>query len=72
MSVKSDSWIKKMALEEDMISPFLSQQVREEKGKKVVSYGLSSYGYDIRVADEFKIFTNIHSKEIDPKEIKKD
>ncbi len=61
-----------MALEEDMISPFLSQQVREEKGKKVVSYGLSSYGYDIRVADEFKIFTNIHSKEIDPKEIKKD
>jgi len=72
MSVKSDSWIKKMALEEDMISPFLSQQVREEKGRKVVSYGLSSYGYDIRVADEFKIFTNIHSKEIDPKEIKKD
>ncbi len=61
-----------MALREDMISPFLSHQVREEKGKKVVSYGLSSYGYDIRVADEFKIFTNIHSKEIDPKEIKKD
>jgi len=72
MSVKSDSWIKKMALEEDMISPFFSEQVREEKGRKVVSYGLSSYGYDIRVADEFKIFTNIHSKEIDPKEIKKD
>tara|TARA_B100000029_G_scaffold271761_1_gene266792 strand:- start:4352 stop:4918 length:567 start_codon:yes stop_codon:yes gene_type:complete len=72
MSVKSDSWIKKMALEHGMISPFSSNQVREEKGNKVVSYGLSSYGYDIRVADEFKIFTNIHSKEIDPKEIKKD
>ncbi|MBG97671.1 dCTP deaminase [bacterium] len=72
MSVKSDSWIKKMAIDHEMISPFSSQQVREEKGKKVVSYGLSSYGYDIRVADEFKIFTNIHSKEIDPKEIKKD
>ena len=61
-----------MAIDHEMISPFSSQQVREEKGKKVVSYGLSSYGYDIRVADEFKIFTNIHSKEIDPKEIKKD
>ena len=72
MSVKSDSWIKKMATDHDMISPFSPQQIREEKGKKVVSYGLSSYGYDIRVADEFKIFTNIHSKEIDPKEIKKD
>ncbi len=72
MSVKSDSWIKKMATDHDMISPFSPHQIREEKGKKVVSYGLSSYGYDIRVADEFKIFTNIHSKEIDPKEIKKD
>jgi len=72
MSVKSDSWIKKMATDHHMISPFSPQQIREEKGKKVVSYGLSSYGYDIRVADEFKIFTNIHSKEIDPKEIKKD
>ena len=61
-----------MATDHDMISPFSPQQIREEKGKKVVSYGLSSYGYDIRVADEFKIFTNIHSKEIDPKEIKKD
>ena len=61
-----------MATDHHMISPFSPQQIREEKGKKVVSYGLSSYGYDIRVADEFKIFTNIHSKEIDPKEIKKD
>ena len=64
MSVKSDRWIKKMALEHGMISPFEASQVR----KGVVSYGVSSYGYDIRVADEFKIFTNINSTLIDPKD----
>jgi len=63
MSIKSDRWIRKMALEHDMISPFSEKQVREG----VVSYGLSSYGYDLRVADEFKIFTNVNSAIVDPK-----
>ena len=62
-SIKSDRWIKKMALEHRMIEPFEDRQVREG----VVSYGLSSYGYDIRVADEFKVFTNINSTIVDPK-----
>jgi len=63
MSIKSDRWIKRMAAEHAMISPFEDRQVREG----VISYGLSSYGYDIRVADEFKIFTNINTTVIDPK-----
>ncbi len=63
MSVKSDKWIRRMALEHRMIEPFTEKQVREG----VVSYGLSSYGYDIRIADEFKIFTNINSTIVDPK-----
>jgi dCTP deaminase len=63
MSIKSDRWIKRMALEHRMIEPFVEAQVRQG----VVSYGLSSYGYDIRVADEFKVFTNINSTVIDPK-----
>ncbi|MGE0591395.1 MAG: dCTP deaminase [Vicinamibacterales bacterium] len=62
-SIKSDRWIRKMALEHGMIEPFEERQVREG----VVSYGLSSYGYDIRVADEFKVFTNINSTVVDPK-----
>ena len=62
-SIKADRWIKKMALEHGMIEPFEDRQVR----KGVVSYGLSSYGYDIRVADEFKVFTNINSTVVDPK-----
>ena len=62
-SIKSDKWIRKMALEHKMIEPFEDRQVRQG----VVSYGLSSYGYDIRVADEFKVFTNINSTVIDPK-----
>jgi len=62
-SIKSDRWIRKMALEHKMIEPFEDRQVRDG----VVSYGLSSYGYDIRVADEFKVFTNINSTVIDPK-----
>ena len=62
-SIKADRWIKKMALEHGMIEPFEDRQVREG----VISYGLSSYGYDIRVADEFKIFTNINSTVVDPK-----
>jgi dCTP deaminase len=63
MGLKSDTWIRKMALEQGMIEPFVDGQVREG----VISYGLSSYGYDIRVTDEFKIFTNVHSAIVDPK-----
>jgi dCTP deaminase len=64
VAIKSDKWIRRMALEHKMIEPFVDTQVREG----VVSYGLSSYGYDIRVADEFKIFTNINNTVIDPKQ----
>ncbi len=63
MAIKSDRWIKKMAKEHRMIEPFEERMVRDGK----VSYGLSSYGYDLRVADEFKIFTNVHSAVVDPK-----
>ena len=62
-SIKADRWIKKMALEHGMIEPFEDRQVREG----VISYGLSSCGYDIRVAVEFKVFTNINSTVVDPK-----
>ena len=62
-SIKADRWIRKMALEHGMIEPFEEKQVR----KGVISYGLSSYGYDIRVADEFKVFTNINNTVVDPK-----
>jgi dCTP deaminase len=63
MSVKSDKWIRRMAHEHKMIEPFCEKQVADG----LISYGLSSYGYDIRIADEFKIFTNIHSATVDPK-----
>jgi dCTP deaminase len=63
MSIKSDKWIRRMATEHRMIEPFVDSQVREG----VISYGLSSYGYDIRVTNEFKIFTNVHSAVVDPK-----
>ena len=63
MSIKSDRWIKRMATEHGMIEPFVENQVRAG----VVSYGVSSYGYDIRVADEFKVFTNINTTVVDPK-----
>jgi dCTP deaminase len=63
MSIKPDTWIRRMALEQRMIEPFEEKQVRAG----VISYGLSSYGYDIRVADEFKVFTNIYSTIVDPK-----
>ena len=68
MSIKSDRWIRKMAEQHDMISPFEPDQVRSADGKKVISYGTSSYGYDVRCANEFKIFTNINSAIVDPKE----
>jgi dCTP deaminase len=63
MGLKADHWIKKMAQERGMIDPFVEGQ----KQDGVISYGVSSYGYDIRVADQFKIFTNIHSRIVDPK-----
>ena len=63
MSVLSDKWIKKMSLEQEMISPFVENQ--QQGGS--ISYGLSSYGYDARVSNEFKIFTNVHSTVVDPK-----
>ncbi|KAF1029206.1 MAG: dCTP deaminase [Burkholderia plantarii] len=68
MSIKSDKWIRRMADEHKMIEPFMPDQVRQsEDGRRIVSYGTSSYGYDIRCADEFKIFTNINSTIVDPK-----
>ena len=63
MSIKSDKWIKKMSINESMIKPFVESNIRQD----VVSYGLSSYGYDIRVSDEYKIFTNVNNSIIDPK-----
>jgi dCTP deaminase len=64
MTIKADKWIKRMAIEHKMIDPFVENQVRSG----VISFGLSSYGYDIRVADEFKVFTNINNTVIDPKQ----
>jgi deoxycytidine triphosphate deaminase len=67
MSIKSDRWIRRMAAEQRMIEPFSPGQVRVAGGHKIVSYGTSSYGYDVRCADQFKIFTNINSTIVDPK-----
>jgi deoxycytidine triphosphate deaminase len=67
MSIKSDHWIRRMAAEHRMIEPFASEQVRHADGERIVSYGTSSYGYDVRCANEFKIFTNINSTIVDPK-----
>jgi dCTP deaminase len=67
VSIKSDNWIRRMAHEHRMIEPFEPGQVRERDGHRIVSYGTSSYGYDVRCASEFKIFTNINSTIVDPK-----
>jgi|TARA_B110000438_G_scaffold303401_1_gene364707 dCTP deaminase len=67
MSVLADRWIKKMALEKEMIKPFISKQISNNN----ISYGLSSYGYDARVSDEFKIFTDVDSAIVDPKNFNK-
>jgi dCTP deaminase len=67
MAIKSDRWIRRMAEEHGMIEPFEPGQVREGEGGRLISYGTSSYGYDIRCAAEFKIFTNINSAVVDPK-----
>lgn len=63
MSIRPDHWIRKMAKEHGMIDPFVDTQVRSG----VISYGLSAYGYDIRVSDEFKVFTNVYNSVVDPK-----
>ena len=66
MTIQSDKWIKNMAQNQEMISPFVENQVRKNK----ISYGLSSYGYDARVSNEFKVFTNLNSEVVDPKNFK--
>jgi dCTP deaminase len=63
VAIKSDNWIKRLALEQQMIEPFVDEQMR----RGVISYGLSSYGYDVRVGDEFKVFTNVFNTVVDPK-----
>jgi dCTP deaminase len=63
MSIKSDKWIKRMAIEHQMIEPFVDSQVRSG----AISYGVSSYGYDVRVGDDFKVFTNVYNTVVDPK-----
>lgn len=72
MSLRSDKWIRRMAVEQKMIEPFAENLVRETNGKKIVSYGLSSYGYDLRVAEEFKVFTNVYNSIVDPKNFRPD
>lgn len=67
MSIKSDKWIRRMAENEGMIEPYEPGQVRHVNDQKIVSYGTSSYGYDVRCSDHFKIFTNVHSSVVDPK-----
>ena len=68
MTVLSDKWIKKAAKQKKLIKPFVSKQIRRGK----ISFGLSSYGYDARVSNEFKIFTNVNSGIVDPKVFKKE
>lgn len=67
MSICPDIWIEKMARQQGMIEPFVDKQVRSLKGGPVISYGLSSFGYDIRVSRQFRIFTNVYGTVIDPK-----
>jgi dCTP deaminase len=67
LSIKSDRWIRRMAAEHRMIEPFEPGQVRSNSGGRIVSYGTSSYGYDVRCSEEFKVFTNIESAIVDPK-----
>jgi dCTP deaminase len=67
MSIKADKWIRRMAAEHAMIEPFEAGQVRYAGEERVISYGTSSYGYDVRCSEQFKVFTNIHSATVDPK-----
>ena len=68
MGIKADKWIRRMAEEKGMIEPFEAGQIRESGQERIISYGTSSYGYDVRCSDEFKIFTNINSAIVDPKD----
>ena len=70
--LQSDRWIRKMALEHRMIEPFVDRQMRQGETDGLVSFGLSSYGYDLRVADEFKVFTNVYNSIVDPKHFRED
>lgn len=72
MGVKSDRWIREMAERFGMIEPFVPNQVRYVDGDKIISFGLSSYGYDLRVATEFKVFTNLYNSLVDPKNFRED
>ncbi len=72
MSIKSDNWIRRMAREHGMIEPFEAGQVRDGVAGRVISYGTSSYGYDVRCAQEFKIFTNINSTIVDPEAVRRE
>lgn len=74
MSIQPDNWISKMAKEHGMIEPFEEKQIRyaEPDNRRLVSYGLSSYGYDLRVANEFKVFTNVLNSVVDPKKFDED
>lgn len=67
MSIKSDLWIRRMAEQHKMIEPYEAGQIRHKDGEKLISYGTSSYGYDVRCSSEFKVFTNINSATVDPK-----
>ena len=67
MSIRPDVWIKEMANQHGMIEPFVETQVRQQEGRPIVSYGLSSFGYDIRVSRHFRIFTNVYGSVVDPK-----
>ena len=69
MSIKSDKWIQEMSENHNMIEPYSSNQIRvDNDGNKLISYGVSSYGYDVRCSNEFKVFTNTHSAIVDPKQ----
>jgi len=73
MTVKSDRWIRRMAEESNLIQPFSAQLVRETEGRRIISAGASSYGYDMRLADDgFRVFSPIHGREIDPKHFDED
>ncbi|WP_316355046.1 dCTP deaminase [Candidatus Trichorickettsia mobilis] len=67
MAIKSDKWINEMSTKYNMISPFIPEQIKIQDHQPIISYGLSSYGYDARVSKEFKIFTNLNSTIVDPK-----
>ena len=67
MSIKADKWIRRMAEQQGMIEPFEPGQVRSDGDRRLISYGTSSYGYDVRCSDHFKVFTNINSATVDPK-----